>query len=274
MDDPAERPVGTPAANGDREESADGAAEESREDGAQWAEPVARIHADEDAPDGAAAANIEGRQVNSPLHGFGQLWQRTYRVRLRGVGVSPAEVMATWKANFPKFQPEENRFTPTRAGVRPGAVVYVDSSLVDAPGMDVVTSMASGVVVIHADDVSFTVMTPEGFPVSGWNTFSTYEEEGDTVAQVQALERATDPFYEFGYRFLGGEKKQDRTWKHVLNALAAHYGVQGEVEFTKTCVDPRLQWKYAGNIWQNAAIRTVFYNLTDPVRRVVRRDKD
>ena len=42
------------------------------------------------------------------------------------------------------------------------------------------------------------VMTPEGFPVSGFNTFSVYEEDGDIFAQVQGLERATDPIW-FGY---------------------------------------------------------------------------
>jgi hypothetical protein len=237
---------------------------------AAWAEPVERLRANE-APDRATAANVEGRQVNSPLQGFGRLWQRTYRVRLAGVQATPAEVMATWKANFPRFQPEENRFIPTNDGVKPGALFYIDSNLVNSPGMDKVTPMASGVMVIYADDVSFTVMTPEGFPVSGWNTFSTYEEDGVTIAQVQGLERATDPIYEFGYRYMGGEKKQDRTWTHVLRSLAAHYGVQAEVEMAKTCVDPKLQWKQAGNVWHNAAIRTFFYKLTDPVRRMVQR---
>ena len=246
------------------------AAREQANGAAAWAEPVERLRAHE-APDRAAAANIEGRQVNSPLQGFGQLWQRTYRVRLSGVNATPAEVMAAWKANFPKFQPEENRFITTNQGVKPGALFYIDSKLVNSPGMDKMTPMASGVMVIYADDVSFTVMTPEGFPVSGWNTFSTYEEHGVTVAQVQGLERATDPIYEFGYRYMGGETKQDRTWSHVLRSLAAYYGVTAEVEMTKTCVDSQLQWKHVGNVWHNAAIRTFFYKLTDPVRRMVQR---
>lgn len=235
-----------------------------------WAEPVERLRAS-DAPDRAAAANIEGRQVNSPLQGFGRLWQRTYRLRLIGLDATPADVMATWKAHFPEFQPEENRFIATRQGVKPGALFYIDSNLVNSPGMDKMTPMASGVMVIYADDVSFTVMTPEGFPVSGWNTFSTYEEDGVTIAQVQGLERATDPIYEFGYRYMGGEKKQDYTWSHVLRSLAAYHGITAEVEMTKTCVDPNLQWKQAGNVWHNAAIRTFFYKLTDPVRRMVQR---
>ena len=33
----------------------------------------------------------------NPTHGFGQLWRRTYRVRLQGVQATAAEVMAYWK---------------------------------------------------------------------------------------------------------------------------------------------------------------------------------
>lgn len=230
-----------------------------------WARPVDRLHT-EQAPDSAMAANLDGRQVVSPLQGFGQLWQRTYRVRLTSVQATPAEVMAEWKANFPRFQPPENRFYPTRRGVKPGEMVYIDSSLVETPGMSNMTEVASGVMVIYADDVSFTVMTPEGFPVSGWNTFSVYEEEGAVVAQVQGLERATDPIYEFGYRFMGGEKKQDATWTHVLRALAAHFGISADVQSYKTCVDPRLQWNKAGNVRHNAALRTLFHRITSPLR--------
>jgi hypothetical protein len=236
---------------------------------ANWAKPVEQLETDQ-APPGAITVNLEGREVVNPTHGFGQLWRRTYRVRLTGVQSSAATVMAYWKEHFPEFQPEENRFRPTRDGVQPGELVYIDTKLVDAPGLGNLTPMASGVMVIYADDVSFTVMTPEGFPVSGWNTFSVYEEDGDLIAQVQGLERATDPIYEFGYRFMGGEHKQDKTWKHVLHALAAAYGLDAEVQATKTCIDPGLQWDKVGNVWNNALIRTTLYKAATPLRWLLR----
>lgn len=236
---------------------------------ANWARPVEQIETDE-VPPGVITVNVEGREVVNPTHGFGQLWRRTYRVRLKGVQSTPAEVMAFWKEHFPEFQPEENRFRPTSEGVQPGEMVYIDTRLMDAPGIGNLTPMASGVMVIYADDVSFTVMTPEGFPVSGWNTFSVYEEDGDLIAQVQGLERATDPIYEFGYRFMGGEQKQDKTWKHVLHSLAAAYGLDAEVDATKTCIDPSLQWDKVSNVWNNALIRTTLYKATSPLRWLLR----
>jgi hypothetical protein len=230
-----------------------------------WARPVESLRTD-GTHDEAFSVNLDGRHVVSPLQGFGQLWQRTYRVRLSGVQATPAEVMTEWKSNFPKFQPPDNRFFAPSVGVKPGELLYINSNLMSGPGVSQMTGIASGVMIIYADEVSFTVMTPEGFPVSGWNTFSTFEEEGAVVAQVQGLERATDPIYEFGYRFLGGEKKQDATWTHVLRSLASHYGLTADVQQRKTCVDPALQWSNAGNIRHNAAIRTLFYRLGAPFR--------
>jgi hypothetical protein len=230
-----------------------------------WARPVEHIETDE-VPPGASAVNVDGREVVNPTHGFGQLWRRTYRIKLTGVQARPSEVMTFWKEHFPEFQPEENRFLPTSEGVQPGELVFIDAKLINAPGIGNLTPMASGVMVIYADDESFTVMTPEGFPVSGFNTFSVYEEDGDMYAQVQGLERATDPIYEFGYRFMGGERKQDRTWAHVLRSLAARYGIDAEVEHNKSCIDPGLQWHNIGNLWKNAFIRTTLYRATSPFR--------
>ena len=44
-------------------------------------------------PTGAVNLNINGRQVVGPLQGFGQLSQKTYRLRLPTVKLTPLEVM-------------------------------------------------------------------------------------------------------------------------------------------------------------------------------------
>jgi hypothetical protein len=209
---------------------------------------------------------VDGREVLSPLQGFGPLWQKTYRVRLSGAGVTPQEVMRVWKANFPAFQPPGNRFYPTMAGVKPGEVLFIESVVPMVPGLRFGMPVSAGVMVLYADDEMFTVMTPAGFPEAGWNTFSAYTEDGCTVAQVQSMARTNDPIYEFGFRFMGGARHQDATWAHVLQQLAAHFGVQGQVHTQVACLDPRLQWSEARNIWHNAIIRTVFYRLGAPLR--------
>ena len=232
-----------------------------------WAPPVSRMKVVE-VPTGAINLNVDGRQPVSPLQGFGQCWQKTFKVRLSGVTHSPAEVMQAWKENFPKFQPAENHFYPSMAGIKPGEVVFIDAKVPALPGTPSILPVATGVLVLYADDTSFTVMTPEGHPESGWNTFSVYEEDDGLVAQIQSLCRPTDPLYEVFNRYLGSSAQQDSTWTHVLTSLAEHYAVKGQVTLTKVLVDPKVQWKQAKNIWNNAGIRTVFYLLGAPIRWV------
>ena len=54
-------------------------------------------------PTGALNLNVEGRQLLGPLQGFGQLWQKTFRIHLKGTSVKPTEVIQMWKENFPKI---------------------------------------------------------------------------------------------------------------------------------------------------------------------------
>ncbi|HMP40524.1 MAG TPA: DUF1990 family protein [Roseiflexaceae bacterium] len=228
-------------------------------DAAHWARKPESLLV-RDLPPEAINLNVDGRKVAGPLQEFGQLWQKTYSVRLRGASTSPEEVIAAWKAHFPEFQPPQNRFFPSVAGVAPGEVVLINASL---QGMPVQT----GVLVLYADEVSFTLMTPEGHPESGWVTFSAYEEPGCVVAQVQSMARANDPIYELGFA-LGGSAAQEAIWRHVLQQLAAYFRIIGQpVDFAKQCVDSRLQWGQAKNIWQNAAIRSLLYALGRPFRR-------
>jgi hypothetical protein len=236
-------------------------------DSSHWAQPVSKLKVT-DVPAGAINLNMDGRQLLGPLQGFGRIWLRTYRVRLSGVQATPAEVVANWKENFAVFQPANNHFYPPLAGVKPGEVVFINTTLPILPGMPGIIPMAAGVMVLYADDDTFTVMTPQGFPLSGWNTFSAYEEDGCTVAQVQAICRASDPIYEFGYRFLGGETEEDKVWFHVLESLAAHWGVKGQAQMSKSLLDPSVQWSQWKNVWNNSAIRTTFYIIAAPFRWV------
>jgi hypothetical protein len=121
--------------------------------------------------------------------------------------------------------------------------------------------------VLYSDDVSFTVMTAEGLPEAGWNTFSAYEEDGSTVVQIQSLARASDPIYEVGFR-LFGSTQQEKIWTHVLSTLAERFGVRERVSLEKACVDPQVQWFRIGNLWHNASLRSVIYAVAAQGRRV------
>ena len=230
-----------------------------------WAPTTSRLKVT-DIPSGAVNLNLDGRRTSGALQGFGQLWQKTFRVRLSGVTLSPAEVMQVWREKFPEYQPAENRFYPTMAGIQPGELIFISGKVPAVPGTPSIMPISSGVMVLYVDDQSFTVMTPEGFPESGWNTFSVAEEDGAPVAQVQTFTRASDPLYEFFFRFMGSSAQQDKTWTHVLTSLAEYFSVSGQVIVSKTLVDPKLQWNAAKNIWKNAAARTVFYMLGAPLR--------
>ena len=232
-----------------------------------WAKPVDRLSVSD--PDiEALNLNVDGRHLTGPLQGFGQLWQKTYRVKLTGAGVSPQELITFWKTNLPKLMPEESRFYPSISGVQPGEVVLINATL---PGLPGGMPVSTGVLILYSDDEMFSVMTPDGHPESGFNTFSAYQEDGETVAQIQSLARANDPVFEFGFRYLGGSKQQENIWRQVLTQLAANYGLAADVEVNKVCVDEKLQWSQAGNVWHNSVIRTTINAPFRWVRRVIGR---
>jgi hypothetical protein len=229
-------------------------------DAAYWAKQTKTFKVS-NAPIGALNLNVEGRRALSPLQGFGQMWQKTYRIRLEGANVQPSEVIKTWKENFPRFWPKGNRFNAPLTGIAPGEVALLNLS------MPVGMRLSTGVMVLDADDESFTLMTPQGHMFAGWITFSSYEDDDCTIAQSQVLIRANDPMYEIGFR-LGGYAKEDRFWQDTLKSLAEYFSVKAPVQTQKVCVDPKLQWSQAKNIWHNSAIRTTLYTVSTPVRWV------
>jgi hypothetical protein len=123
--------------------------------------------------------------------------------------------------------------------------------------------------VLYSDEESFTYMTPEGHPFSGWITFSAYQDEdAATVARAHLLIRANDPLYELMMP-LGLHRLEDRTWQRTLRNVAAYFGVaSAEVETRVVCVDPKRQWNRYKNIWHNAMILSALHVITTPLRRI------
>ena len=233
---------------------------------ASWALPVSKLKT-EDISSEAINLNVDGRRLTGPLQGFGQMWQKTYSVRLPGVSLTPHEIVNAWKKNFGVFWPKVNRFYGSVIGIAPGEVAVLNLA---GPGGAPLVS--TGVLVSYADDVSFSFMTPEGHTFAGMITFSAHEDEGGPAAQVQLLIRAMDPIYELGCRVGVVHKMEDAHWHTTLTNLAGHFGAQNvKVEQKNVLVDPRLQWSEAKNIWHNAAIRTGLYLPVALMKRVFRR---
>jgi hypothetical protein len=233
-------------------------------DEASWARPVDRLTT---TAKGGGQDTVTGKRVAGPVQGFGQMWQKTFAIRVPGDDHSPEDVIAHWKDNFPTFWPKGSTFYAPLAGISPGEVALLE--IPPVPGSPV--KMSTGVMVIYADRESFTFMTPEGHALAAWITFSAYRDGDDTVAQAQALERTSDPLIELSYLF-GANRMNDTFWERTLANLATSLGATNPiVETTKVCVDRRRQWKHAGNVRHSAAVHMAVGTVTAPVRWVRRR---
>jgi hypothetical protein len=236
----------------------------ARRDTDAWARPVAKLST---TATGANIDTVTGRRVTGPIQGFGQMWQKTFSVRLEGVDMTPEALVAFWKERFPTFWPKGARFYAPLSGIKPGEVALLEVAPV--PGSPV--KMSTGVMVIYADDESFTFMTPEGHALSAWITFSAFRDGETTVAQAQALERTSDPFIELTYMF-GANRANDHFWEQTLENLARSVGVVSpEVTALKVCVDRKRQWKYVRNLRHSAAVNMAVGTVTAPARWARRR---
>ena len=240
----------------------DEAAFPSPRDDKSWAAAVSRLRVDQ-VPVGVRGINVDGRRLTGPVQGFGKMWQKTYRVELPS-SVEPQAVIAEWKAHFPEFWPQGNAFHGSLTGILPGDVALLSLAM---PGH---VTLSTGVMVLYADDESFTLMTPQGHMFCGWITFAAERIQDATRVQAQVLMRASDPLYEVGL-ILGGHRKEDNFWRYTLSAVAERMGTtRAQVDAQAVVVDRRRQWRRIGNVWHNAMIRSVLYTLAAPMRGVVR----
>jgi hypothetical protein len=216
-------------------------------DAENWADPTDVFHVG-DVADGAVTGNVEGRKPMGPLQGFGQLWQKSYEVRIPGP--TPETVIATWKENFGDFWYPSNKFYAPAGGIAPGEVAVIEGGKGPA-------KITTGVRVIYADERSWSYMTPEGHPFASIITFSAHEdEEGTTVGRVHLLVRANDPLYEASFRLLTS-RYEDKIWNYTLTQLAEHFDSSEPVSMEVNLVDRKRQWSQFGNIWKNSAVRTL-----------------
>jgi pyruvate/2-oxoglutarate dehydrogenase complex dihydrolipoamide dehydrogenase (E3) component/anti-anti-sigma regulatory factor len=213
-----------------------------------WAKPVSELLVPA-MPKEARNLNVNGLRAVGPVNGFGRLCQKVFRLRICDTAISPERAIEVLRENFPSFQPSFNRFYPSPGGIQAGEIVLIDSSTPGGP-------VSTGVMILYADERSFTFNTPQGHPECGFVSFSAYEESIGTVVQIFGLARASDPVYEAAFRLVGS-KIQTRIWTHVLTSLALYFGVPVHITLDQECVDTRLRWSQTGNVYYNAQIRTL-----------------
>ena len=229
-----------------------------------WAKSIDQISI-RDIPGEAMNINVHGRRVTSPVKGFGRLWNKRYRLRLHNTDMDPRQIVALWKSAFPEFWPKGNRvFASEKAPIAPGTAAVLNLSL---PGG---LTLATGIMVVYADETSFSFMTVEGHMLAGLINFSSFQEDGATIIQVHPLFRANDPLMELAFRF-GASSQEDLFWHSTLHNLARRLGSHGYVEQQSTLIDGRVNWNEKGNLWKNAAIRSSFYMPLYILKKIVQR---
>lgn len=221
---------------------------------------------DTDAPPDAINLNVSGKELAGPDRGFGQLWRKTYCIRLIGSPATPREVIRRWKANFSTYWPEGSNFYGSRPGIEAGEVAVIN---LEGPAG---ATIATGIAVVQADDESFSFVTPQGHIFAGIIHFSAYEDKdsGATAVQIMSLIRAGDPLFEIGARLGVLHHQEDDFWQKTLGNLAADFGVVGQlVELESVLLDKHVHWSAVGNVWHNSAIRTTLYLPIHALRRLV-----
>lgn len=234
-------------------------------DNTGWAPAVTRLKITEK-PEEAVKLNMNNRRVLGPLQGFGPMWEKTYSLEINKPGLKPADVITVMKQHLPEFQPSQNKFYATSRGIKAGELVFIDSI---TPG----GLVSTGVLVLYVDDLSFTLMTPQGHPEAGWVTFSASSAGKAVRMQIQGLVRSSDPFFELAFRMVGS-KFQETIWKYVLTSLASYLDVTAPVQMTKKRIASDLQWSKTGNIYYNSQIRSLPYNIPYMFRSLKKTGKE
>ena len=170
-----------------------------------------------------------------------------------------------------RYWPKGNTFHAPLTGIEPGEVALL------AIGLPGGLKLSTGVVIIYADDESFTFMTPQGHTFAGWVTFSAFVEpaaagdaEGAVVAQAQILMRAQNPMTEVALA-LGGHRQENAFWQHTMRALAERLGSTADPETQVLCVDSRRQWRRMGNLRYDVSVRSALWSAAAPLRWLRRR---
>ena len=200
--------------------------------------------------------NVAGSGRPSPIQGFGRMWQKTYRVRLPGTAHA-AERDRDVEAALPRLLARGQPLLRAADRHRAGRGRALDLTM---PGG---MKLSTGVMVMYADDESFTLMTPQGHMFAGWITFSAFEDDGETVAQAQVLMRASRPALRDGHDAGRPQAGGPALGAHAALARAGirRRGRGDDRVGLRRQAAPVVE---AANVWHNAGIRSGMLHARRP----------
>ena len=175
---------------------------------ANWAKPVDRLSAEGVA--GAGVDSVTGKRVTGPAPGIRPALAEDLARPARGLVDEPARshrgLEGAVRDVLAEAQAGSTRRWPVSSRARSRCSISAPM-----PGSPVKTvhrrhGHLRGRRIVHLH------LARKGHMLSGWITFSAYRDGDVTVAQVQALERTSDPFDELGLMF-GGSRMIDRFWR-------------------------------------------------------------
>ena len=225
-----------------------------------WAKPIDRLAAGNVPP--ARSTRVGGKQVVSPIQGFGKMWQKTYRVALAGPSVTPQEVIATWKAEFPTFWPKGSQFHAPLTGIAPGEVALLQASRRrrdEALDRRLRPLRRRGVVHVH--DAAGAHVRRLDHVLGGRGG------RRDRGAVPGADARAGSAHRDRSRRS-AGTRRRTASGRTTLRALARALRRRRRSRRRRVvCVDKRRQWGRAGNVRHSSAFRSTIHTATSPLRK-------
>src|SRR6202030_4250300 len=102
-----------------------GQPDEQPRDAAYWSGQVSGLKVS-NVPSGALNLNVDGKLVNGPLQGFGQMWQKTYRITLNGAPLWRIRAPLYWRPAGMEFLARQPQPIDVSLG---GVRIYSDDPL-------------------------------------------------------------------------------------------------------------------------------------------------
>ena len=236
-------------------------------DAANWARPVDRLSAAGVA--GAKDDAVTGKRVSGPLQGFGQLWQKSFTVRLDGVDTTPEARHRRLEGALPRVLAEGRNVlcAAVRASPRARSRSSRSQPVPGRPGqaLDRRPGPLRGRRVVHVHD-------PRGPYAVGMDHLlgAARRRRGRRPgpgprATVRPVRRARlharrQPPEQ---QVLAGDPAQPRRSRSASSSRSSRSRSSASTS--------NRQWRHWRNVRNSATLRSARRTLTSPVRRITRR---